>query len=837
MSVRLYEKPVLPVADRFIGVVTIRLMNERIKYKKFDKWYPLAKLTQHQNVSGELRLDIDFRDPDLGDVKKRKKMKDRSISISGDVSPPEAKLPVDILTRGNTNPRSPSPSNTSNGDRSNRSNGSSGPSSPSSPSSKMSPTFARKTSFERRGGSSINDKRAARASVAVSKFQLDSYFKQPESNSTSEDNKTDTDTDNEIKPMKIGAFSVAQRGGGRRGRRSSEEVEEGYATTSAVSPRATRSPVPIVDPKRSRQSPDGAGKRTKVKRVSTLDVDIPEPKSPSGKKRAPATPVQETKVAPSSDSKAARRNRKEDDAAGVGYSTDYAGSSSTRTKKIKVSAAEPISTTSKATSAIVASPSSPTISKPKPSQTPFSDVEDSPSSKHRRRRKDVATADDTPKFHAPISEPIIVPIKNASPTKNRTPARTPTESPAGSRNGSPSKRGNGENVLVPLVVERHRGSDRSKRLSMQLGYATDAPPSRPRGSSAEKKKSSRKSSRDADSLPVATSSSSSASASAPVIMADTKPAESPRKKKRMYAKQDSPRAQHESPRSDGPDSPKPVKEEQPATPTPTMEPTVDVTVPVSVESPAEPAKEASSPAHVEAPVESAQEKLSTPNPEEQPLEKSPAEVPEPVSVSANSSLGQVESQKTEESKTSSGTEEPSTPKNEHASQHTPEEQPNETKDVETVESPASPRDSKAETEPAPVDPAMQQTPATSHSTTDLASDKPLETENSGSAEVTAPSDSAPSSGTETSSASTEIPIVSEPASPTTLSPSSSASNIASPGGSRSKIDRTSSIVENAASRTLSRQTSIKEVLNADDPLAKSQLMKNFFTGLGVTKKK
>lgn len=33
MTVRLYEKPVLPVADRFIGVVTVRLMNERIKVR------------------------------------------------------------------------------------------------------------------------------------------------------------------------------------------------------------------------------------------------------------------------------------------------------------------------------------------------------------------------------------------------------------------------------------------------------------------------------------------------------------------------------------------------------------------------------------------------------------------------------------------------------------------------------------------------------------------------------------------------------------------------------------------------------------------------------------
>lgn len=144
-----------------------------MKYKKFDKWFSLAKLTQHQNVTGELRLDIDFRDPDLGDVKKRKKMTDRSMSISGDVSPPEAKLPVDILVRGSTNPRTPSPSNTSNGDKQNRSNGSNGSSSRAAE-TKLSPTFARKTSFERRGASSINDKRKQRASVAVSKFQLDS---------------------------------------------------------------------------------------------------------------------------------------------------------------------------------------------------------------------------------------------------------------------------------------------------------------------------------------------------------------------------------------------------------------------------------------------------------------------------------------------------------------------------------------------------------------------------------------------------------------------------------------------------------------------------------------
>jgi hypothetical protein len=711
----------------------------------------------------------------------------------------------------------------------------------------MSPTFARKTSFERRGASSINDKKAARASVAVSKFQLDSYFKQVPSASTSEDNKTDTDTDSEIKPMKIGAFSVAQRGGARRGRRSSEEVEEGYATTSAVSPRPDRSPVSITDPKRPRASPgtsaaagaDPAGKRPKVKRVSTLDFDMPEPKSPSGKKRGPSTPVQETKVAPlSADSKAARRSRKEDDAGGVGYSTDYAGSSSTRPKKIRVKEAEPVAP--KAT-VVVASPSSPAISsKPKASQTPFSDVEDSPSSKHRRRRKDKTSADDVPEFHAPLSEPIILPIKNASPTKNRTPVRTPTESPAGSRNGSPSKRGTGDNVLVPLVVERHRGSDRSKRLSMQLGYATDAPPSRPRGSSSEKKKSSRKSSRETDALPAATASSSTSAVSAPVIMSDLKASDSPRKKKRMFAKQDSPRHQ-ESPRSDGPDSPKPTTEE----PLVSLELATDAAVTASA-LPAEPSTDTaneptvtSATVEVEAAEVDPLEGVSTAlPPHEQPVVDLvsssevvvvAAEVPEPASAGTQESA-------------SAPTPEPET---QETSTEALVTVPAKDSLIDTVLDVASTNDVTPEPVPAvlqesptnssnDVSPVEAQTVPASPTIESISAETPVEARSAGPVDAPASSESTSS---ETPVPPSEIPVASGTASPTTLSPSSSASNISSTGGSRSKIDRTSSIVENAASRTLSRQTSIKEVLNADDPQAKSQLMKNFFTGLGVTKKK
>lgn len=699
-------------------------------------------------------------------------------------------------------------------------------------------------------------------------------------NTTSEDTKTDTDTDSDMKPMKIGAFSVAQRGGARRGRRSSEEVEDGYNTTSAVSPRAGRSPVPIVDPKRPpRASPLAADQpvkhRPRVTRVSTLEVDIPEPKSPASKKKPlPADRVAEKPV-PSSDTKARPRRAKPSESSAVGYSTDYAGPSrpSKKNRSSPKIAAEPAS--------------------PAPKVSPFSDVEDSPSAKVRRTKRKAEASTDAD-FHAPVSEPTIVPIKNASPTKPRTPVRTPVDSPVGSRNGSPSRKtAGGDGVLMPLVVERQKATDRSKRLSMQHGYATDAPPARPRGSSGEKKKSSRKPSADVDAVGEITGSSSSSSiagVSAPNILVDPKKSHggessSPRKgKKRTYAK-GSPRAPHPSPQLDDLlDSPKTDFESADET-----GPDIDLIAAASaaISTPSSPALP-----RVKAP-EQPSIATSVPNASilEQQVEPQSAAVEVPVAAEAPVTAAPPSTLVIEVEKSAaetlppSATEAPATP--DHPSDlvvTAPQQvagvtgtaadagkeatQPP-TPAVAPVDSPLvkpSPSSEKlsivevlptVETEVLLADPvavvsgqapaaatALEPSPATaSPAVAPLVIPVRTADNTPRSSSITNSPHSVPESPVTPSSELFSIRTGS--ASPTGLSPSPSASGLASSGSSpnlstsgRSKIDRTSSIVESAASRgTLQRQTSIKDVLSSDDPVAKSQMMKNFFTGLGMTKKK
>jgi hypothetical protein len=80
--VRVHEKGA--ILDKFLGIATIRLTNEREKvcnlgsnachrsriltianrqYKKSTKWYELSKQSPSQVVSGDIRLEIDFCDP------------------------------------------------------------------------------------------------------------------------------------------------------------------------------------------------------------------------------------------------------------------------------------------------------------------------------------------------------------------------------------------------------------------------------------------------------------------------------------------------------------------------------------------------------------------------------------------------------------------------------------------------------------------------------------------------------------------------------------------------------------------------------------------------------